>query len=153
MPGGASAGSAAFDSGAQTGPPVPDVARTTPPDTMRRSADPAATGRNTSLVDRIPTTLFDRARSELTVRRSGLPMAPILGSQAHTAHIRREANRSGAVVHPVHPDSELGRQSSVADQLSNREWDDLVDIVVQRIEQRVVDELTRRGRRSTPGVF
>ena len=57
------------------------------------------------------------------------------------------------MVHSVHPDSELDRQSSVADQLSNREWDDLVDIVVQRIEQRVVDELTRRGRRSTPGVF
>jgi hypothetical protein len=29
----------------------------------------------------------------------------------------------------------------------------LVDIVVDRLEQRVVDELARRGRRFTPGVF
>jgi hypothetical protein len=31
--------------------------------------------------------------------------------------------------------------------------DDIVDRVIQRIEQRVVDELERRGRRYTPGVF
>lgn len=31
--------------------------------------------------------------------------------------------------------------------------DEIVDRVVARIEQRVVDELERRGRRFTPGVF
>lgn len=29
----------------------------------------------------------------------------------------------------------------------------IVDKVVERIEQRVIDELERRGRRHTPGVF
>jgi hypothetical protein len=36
---------------------------------------------------------------------------------------------------------------------SGRQLDDLVDKVVERIEQRVVDELERRGRRQTPGAF
>jgi hypothetical protein len=31
--------------------------------------------------------------------------------------------------------------------------DEIVDRVIQRIEQRVVDELERRGRRYTPGAF
>jgi hypothetical protein len=33
------------------------------------------------------------------------------------------------------------------------DMDELVDAVVERIEQRVVDELERRGRRHTPGAF
>jgi hypothetical protein len=33
------------------------------------------------------------------------------------------------------------------------DMDELVDAVVERIEQRVVDELERRGRRQTPGAF
>jgi hypothetical protein len=41
----------------------------------------------------------------------------------------------------------------LADQLSWQEWNQLVDIVVDRLEQRVIDELARRGRRFTPGVF
>ena len=41
----------------------------------------------------------------------------------------------------------------VADALSPREWDQLVDLVVERIEERVRDELARRGRRFSPGVF
>jgi hypothetical protein len=41
-----------------------------------------------------------------------------------------------------------GRVGIPRDQL-----DELVDEVVDRIEQRVVDELERRGRRLTPGAF
>ena len=41
----------------------------------------------------------------------------------------------------------------VAEALSPREWDQLVDLVVERIEDRVRDELSRRGRRFSPGVF
>lgn len=41
----------------------------------------------------------------------------------------------------------------VGDALSPREWDQLVDLVVERIEERVRDELARRGRRFSPGVF
>jgi hypothetical protein len=35
---------------------------------------------------------------------------------------------------------------------NSRELDELVDIVVARIEQRVVDELERRGRRGAGGI-
>jgi hypothetical protein len=41
----------------------------------------------------------------------------------------------------------------IGDALSPREWDQLVDLVVERIEERVRDELSRRGRRFSPGVF
>ena len=37
--------------------------------------------------------------------------------------------------------------------LTPAELDIIADEVVERIEQRVVDELERRGRRHTPGVF
>jgi hypothetical protein len=38
-------------------------------------------------------------------------------------------------------------------ELSRWQVEDLVDVVVERIERRVVDELERRGRRHHPGVF
>jgi hypothetical protein len=44
-------------------------------------------------------------------------------------------------------------EQSVGEALSPREWDQLVDLVVERIEERVRDELARRGRRFSPGVF
>ena len=45
------------------------------------------------------------------------------------------------------------RPGSLAASLTPREWDQLVDIIVERIEDRVSDELSRRGRRFTPGVM
>lgn len=42
--------------------------------------------------------------------------------------------------------------AGIADSLTSREWDQLVDIVVRRMERRMADELARRGRRSTPRV-
>jgi len=57
-----------------------------------------------------------------------------------------ESVRSGVV-------SSGERDLSIADSLTSREWDDLVDIVVRRMERRVADDLARRGRRSTPRVF
>jgi hypothetical protein len=52
----------------------------------------------------------------------------------------------GSTQSPLHP-------AGIADSLSSREWDQLVDIVVRRMERRLTDELARRGRRSTPRVF
>ncbi|MET0864458.1 MAG: hypothetical protein ABWZ98_08980 [Nakamurella sp.] len=49
--------------------------------------------------------------------------------------------------------NDQAREQPVADALSPREWDQLVDLVVERIEDRVSDELARRGRRFSPGVF
>ena len=41
----------------------------------------------------------------------------------------------------------------IVDALTPREWDELVDLIVDRLEDRVRDELARRGRRFSPGVF
>lgn len=51
------------------------------------------------------------------------------------------------------PAATPGSGRSIADSLSSREWDRLVDIVVRRMERRIADDLARRGRRSTPKVF
>jgi hypothetical protein len=45
------------------------------------------------------------------------------------------------------------RPGSIAMSLTPREWDQLIDIIVERLEDRVSDELSRRGRRFTPGVM
>lgn len=50
----------------------------------------------------------------------------------------------------AHPEA---RVAGIADSLSSREWDQLVDVVVRRMERRMTDELARRGRRSTPRVL
>lgn len=47
---------------------------------------------------------------------------------------------------------ETGTPAAAAASPSPRQLDDLVDLVVERIEQRVIDELERRGRRGT-GAF
>ena len=40
--------------------------------------------------------------------------------------------------------------ANISQQLTAREWDELVDQIVERIEVRVIDELSRRGRRHDP---
>ena len=54
------------------------------------------------------------------------------------------------------PMTEINDRSAptpISEALSPREWDQLVDLVVERIEDKVRDELARRGRRFSPGVF
>jgi hypothetical protein len=46
-----------------------------------------------------------------------------------------------------------GRATPVMPRAVSRQLDELVDLVVARIEQRVIDELERRGRRGIPGAF
>lgn len=65
--------------------------------------------------------------------------------------IRREASAPASTA-PSSPDASYETsQSGVA--LSSTQLEELVDEVVDRIEQRVIDELERRGRRADPGVF
>lgn len=45
------------------------------------------------------------------------------------------------------------KPGSIAASLTPREWDQLVDVIVERLEDRVSDELSRRGRRFGPGVI
>lgn len=93
-----------------------------------------------SLLDLIPPSLFDRARAAMSD-----PTAEPSGAQPLTT------SREVAVSSPT--DDIVPRREQVAEALTPREWDELVDIIVDRLEDRVLDELARRGRRFTPGVF
>ncbi len=127
--------------GTKGGPPVPATA-------TGRATGETSTGAGTtirrSLVDQVPASLFDRARTQL----SGAP-----ATRRPDATIRR--------VHEMNPlqssqsdrSSDEQRPGSIASSLTPREWDQLVDIIVERLEDRVSDELGRRGRRFTPGVM
>ena len=133
-------------------------------------ASPTATGaQRASLLDAVPVSLFERARAGLTTpaASSGL-QSP---HPADTVSARREtfaANLSGSG--PIRRFTGFGQTIStrsamtdidtqtfaapaVADALTPREWDELVDLIVDKLEDRVLDELARRGRRFSPGVF
>ncbi|MBN9608693.1 MAG: hypothetical protein J0I11_05160 [Actinobacteria bacterium] len=45
------------------------------------------------------------------------------------------------------------RATDIADSLTSREWDELTDEVLRRLERRVTDDLARRGRRAKPRVL
>ncbi len=45
------------------------------------------------------------------------------------------------------------RAASIADSLTSRQWDELTDIVMRRMERTVADELARRGRRANVRVL
>ncbi|WP_164479153.1 hypothetical protein [Nakamurella antarctica] len=49
--------------------------------------------------------------------------------------------------------SEDSGSTSIDEQLSAQEWAELVDVIVDRLEDRVIDELARRGRRTNHDVF
>lgn len=42
------------------------------------------------------------------------------------------------------------RATDIADSLTSRQWDELTDIVMRRLERKVRDELARRGRAAMP---
>jgi hypothetical protein len=66
--------------------------------------------------------------------------------------VRRLADPSLAPA-PVAAGADQAESDGVRGSLTSREWDELVDEVVRRIESRVTAELSRRGRRSTPRVL
>lgn len=45
---------------------------------------------------------------------------------------------------------EQSRAIEISDSLTNRQWDELTDIVMRRLERKVRDELARRGRAAMP---
>ena len=46
-----------------------------------------------------------------------------------------------------------GRAVDIADALTSRQWDELTDRVIRRMELTIADELARRGRRVKPRGF
>ena len=126
-----------------------------------------------------PSELFERARSWFAGTedspttdpngtnnggtQSGHPSSQLPGIQADTpdapAHSTELAERPRSLSALLRQGSSMTepianqQDQSVGDSLSPREWDQLVDLVVERIEERVRDELARRGRRFSPGVF
>jgi hypothetical protein len=136
-------------------PPVPPSARSTSAllgdaSPGRSDADGSgslAPARPASLLTMAPPSLFARARAELGGASGATPVA---GQGARQASLSVTGATGGTDV--TEPE-QRAEPVPLADQLSWQEWNQLVDIVVDRLEQRVVDELARRGRRFTPGVF
>ena len=115
---------------------------------VSRPTDLAVQAAPGSLISQIPASLFDRARLELGESGPGHPpVAPLAPAQASLSVTG--ATGGTQVTQP----ERRAEPIPLADQLSWQEWNQLVDIVVDRLEQRVIDELARRGRRFTPGVF
>jgi hypothetical protein len=126
------------------------------------STDPAAesapSSRRASLLDLVPPSLFDRARAGLAASGSGW------STGAQTNADRFAVRPPGLVATGTVPNTEVAQvtqptdngpvpRQQIAEALTPREWDELVDVIVDRLEERVLDELARRGRRFTPGVF
>ncbi len=140
--------------GGGTGPAAPHTPPTAVP-VRPAAAAPAAPPTNplvqsapASLISQIPASLFERARAELGGSiESQPPVAPPALAQASLSVTG--ATGGTQVTQP----ERRAEPVPLADQLTWQEWNQLVDIVVDRLEQRVVDELARRGRRFTPGVF
>jgi hypothetical protein len=143
--------------------PTPDQrSTTTGPPAPASAATPRGTA---SLLDRVPVGLFERARAGLSVTTgrqaipTGLATATDPAGQAPrpaTGVVRRFRGFSSAVSPRSAMTDTDGRPTTseaVADALTPREWEELVDLVVDKLEDRVRDELARRGRRFSPGVF
>ena len=85
---------------------------------------------------------------EQPIRRevSGGAPAPVFAQSAPKGSDRRVGPRLG--LHQIRD-----HDSSDPEPFTREQMDEIVDEVVERIEQRVIDELERRGRRADPGVF
>ena len=122
-----------------------------------------------SLLDMVPVSLFERARAGLAspAAPGGLQpphpadaappvREPFAANLSGSGPIRRFRG-FGQTVSTRSAMTDIDTQSfaapAVADALTPREWDELVDLIVERLEDRVRDELARRGRRFSPGVF
>jgi hypothetical protein len=129
-------------------PPTARPARPTSPVPALGTSNSLVQSAPGSLISQIPASLFERARAELGDSGGSQPqVAPPALAQASL--VVTGATGGTQVAQP----DRRAEPIPLADQLSWQEWNQLVDIVVDRLEQRVIDELARRGRRFTPGVF
>jgi hypothetical protein len=130
----------------------PDAAREQVSELVRRSMQTTGTGAATrGAVTRSDESVTNRpeALRRATTDRKVPSMETGAANGAAAAVVRRY--RSG----PSASASELPADALDHDDLAldARQFDELVDRVVTRIEDRVVEELERRGRRNLPGVF
>jgi hypothetical protein len=86
----------------------------------------------------------------MTIRRS-LPGSMLAGPAPHASSTPSAAHADLRAMHTTDVAGVPGEPVDIS-RLPAREFHQLVDAVVEAIEQRVVDELERRGRRH-PGVF
>ena len=111
-----------------------------------------ASNRRRSLVDLVPPSLFDRARAGLAAA-SGGPNGSVNQYAVCPPGMSQASSEVALMTQPNQPGDALPESRRIAEALTPREWDELVDVIVDRLEDRVLDELARRGRRFTPGVF
>lgn len=100
-----------------------------------------------SVVRRSPAALFSRARASVPGISGAVGVPP-----GAAEVIRRTLPVTNANSNSNSSDSS-NAGTTMRQSLTSREWEELVDEVVRRIEYRVADELARRGRRFTPPVY
>jgi hypothetical protein len=110
-----------------------------------------ASSRRASLLDLVPPSLFDRARAGLAAASGAGPGSNIDQFTVSPSGMAPASSEVARVTQPT--DNAPAERQRIAEALTSREWDELVDVIVDRLEDRVLDELARRGRRFTPGVF
>jgi hypothetical protein len=129
---------------ASAGPPLPEVARPT-------------AGRQPS-IERMPAPSAQADR-ESVVRATAALFASIAPSEPAIARFHDGTGGQHVSVFDGYASPEFGEDGTrfaepvAPASISNDELERLVDKVVDKIEQRVIDELERRGRRHNPGVF
>ncbi|MGH8962010.1 MAG: hypothetical protein ACRDWT_12620, partial [Jatrophihabitantaceae bacterium] len=153
------------------GPPLPASAHGSAPEARSRPALAAAPGsRTSSASDR--STASDRssasdrsavyASAAALFRSMGPSAAPPanlpagtgaeVGSPMSDRVIRRRVEIAGLSM-SSDVDSDPTALLGPSARSTGRQLDELADLVIERIEQRVIDELERRGRRGVPGAF
>jgi hypothetical protein len=95
-----------------------------------------------SVVRRSPAALFSRGGASAVGASGAVGVPPGVAGVIRRTLPMTNAGGDGSAT-----------DTSIRSSLSAREWEELVDEVVRRIEYRVADELARRGRRFTPPVY
>ena len=115
-------------------------------------------GTSPSLVDLLPASLFSGSAQPGPGGGTSVDTLPVqpafavgeLQRSAPAAPVSALLGRTSMSGPAGSADDRGSSPARIANQLTAREWDELVDQIVERIEDRVVDELSRRGRRHDP---
>ena len=107
--------------------------------------------RSTGLLDQFPASAFAGLAPE--VREPGGAVSSLGRSAGPMSAIRRTLSTEQSGVIMAADQTPEGNSRAISDMFTDADWDQIVERVVHRVEERVVDEMARRGRRNGGGVL